>query len=192
VPPVIPKNNNRFAGITTLPEELVTLTNEMHMRIPLFLACIAAGVFSCKTGDKSNTPVFILDSVKSAIARSNAKFENAWATGDSTTMKSIYTSDGCMYPPAMLPLCGPTNIVAFFNGGYQMGIRRATLITNEVFGNDDFVWETGNYQMLDSGGTMLDRGKYIVIWKNENGWKMHRDIWNTDRPMANADGSLPK
>jgi ketosteroid isomerase-like protein len=29
----------------------------------------------------------------------------------------------------------------------------------------------------------LDKGKYIVIWKQEDGqWKLHRDIFNSSMP----------
>jgi ketosteroid isomerase-like protein len=29
----------------------------------------------------------------------------------------------------------------------------------------------------------MDRGKYIVVWKDEGGkWKLHRDIWNSSLP----------
>jgi ketosteroid isomerase-like protein len=37
--------------------------------------------------------------------------------------------------------------------------------------------------LLGAGGTEADRGKYIVIWKNQGGlWKLHRDIWNSSKP----------
>jgi len=32
-------------------------------------------------------------------------------------------------------------------------------------------------------GYVLDKGKYIVIWKQEEGqWKLHRDIFNSSMP----------
>lgn len=32
-----------------------------------------------------------------------------------------------------------------------------------------------------------DQGKYVVLWKKEkDGWKLHRDIWNTSTPLASA------
>jgi hypothetical protein len=40
-----------------------------------------------------------------------------------------------------------------------------------------------NSQGKAQDGSILDTGKYIVIWKRENGaWKWHRDIWNSSRP----------
>ena len=32
---------------------------------------------------------------------------------------------------------------------------------------------------------MLDKGKYVVVWENENGsWKIYRDIFNTSMPES--------
>jgi ketosteroid isomerase-like protein len=34
-------------------------------------------------------------------------------------------------------------------------------------------------------GTIADKGKYIVVWKKEDGkWKLHRDLSNSDLPVA--------
>jgi ketosteroid isomerase-like protein len=83
-------------------------------------------------------------------------------------------------------MCGPQAINAFFSGGYKMGIRNVKLTTTEVMGGKDAVVETGTYEILGDKAS-LDKGKFIVVWKEENGkWKMHRDIWNTDMPAAPA------
>jgi hypothetical protein len=40
----------------------------------------------------------------------------------------------------------------------------------------------GQYTLRGAGGAgdLIDRGKYIVIWKLIQGeWKLHRDIWNS-------------
>jgi hypothetical protein len=40
-------------------------------------------------------------------------------------------------------------------------------------------------------GTRINAGKYIVIWKRQptGGWKIHRDIFNSDVPPAQASTS---
>ncbi len=36
---------------------------------------------------------------------------------------------------------------------------------------------------MGDGSKNVDKGKYIVVWKKENGdWKVWRDIWNSDNP----------
>jgi len=40
---------------------------------------------------------------------------------------------------------------------------------------------------LDSAGNTLEKGKFIVLWKEQNGvWKMHKDVWNSDDAPAAA------
>jgi len=43
--------------------------------------------------------------------------------------------------------------------------------------------EVGSYSMTDKKGKEIDKGKYIVLWKMEDGkWKIHRDVFNSDMP----------
>jgi ketosteroid isomerase-like protein len=160
-------------------------------RIFLPLATIVAVLlFSCnsetaKTTETAAAPSFSLDSAKAAIAASNASFGSCFANGDSVNFVSHYTSNACINPSNMARMCGSQAINAFFSGGYKMGIRNIKLSTDEVMGGKDGVIETGTYELMADKGVSLDKGKFIVIWKEENGkWKMHRDIWNTDMPAA--------
>ena len=132
---------------------------------------------------KPETPAFSLDSAKAAIAASNKVFGECFAKGDSVTFVGCYTSDACINPSNMPRMCGPQAITAFFNGGYKMGIRNIKLTTEEVMGGKDAVVETGKYEMFVGDNVSAEKGKFIVVWKEENGkWKMHRDIWNSDSP----------
>ena len=132
---------------------------------------------------KTETPAFSLDSAKAAIAASNKIFGECFATGDSVKFVNSYTSDGCINPSNMPRMCGPQALAAFFNGGYKMGIRNIKLTTEEVMGGKDAVVETGKYEMFVGDNVSAEKGKFIVVWKEENGkWKMHRDIWNSDSP----------
>jgi ketosteroid isomerase-like protein len=156
--------------------------------LPVLFAC--ATLFSC-TNDPAKpgaaVPAFNLDAAKAAIAAGNATYGTAFANGDSTGFTSHYTSDACISPSNMPKLCGTGAITAFFNGGYKMGIRNVKLTTAEVMGGKEAVVETGTYELLADKGVTLDKGKYIVVWTEENGkWKMHRDMWNTDMPASPA------
>jgi ketosteroid isomerase-like protein len=132
---------------------------------------------------KTETALFSLDSAKAAIAASNKIFGQSFATGDSMAFINCYTSDACINPSNMPRMCGPQAITAFFNGGYKMGVRDIKLTTEEIMGGKDAVIETGKYEMFVAGNVSAEKGKFIVIWKEENGkWKMHRDIWNSDNP----------
>lgn len=151
----------------------------------LLAAVSSAIIFSCNDEAKEATATdsFNLDSVKAAIATSNATYASGFATQDSVGFTGHYTSDACINPTGVPQICGTQGITAFFNMGYQMGIRDIKLTTKEVMGGKDGVIETGNYEVLGAQGMSFEKGKFIVIWKEENGkWKMHRDIWNSDAP----------
>jgi ketosteroid isomerase-like protein len=130
-----------------------------------------------------NATGFSLDSAKAAIAASNNVFGGCFASGDSVAFANCYTSDGCISPTGMPRMCGTQAITAFFNGGRKMGINNIVLTTEEVMGGKEAVVETGKYEMFVGDKVSAEKGKFIVVWKEENGkWKMHRDIWNSDAP----------
>lgn len=65
----------------------------------------------------------------------------------------------------------------------DMGIKAIKLEAIEVEGYGDTASEVGRYTLEGEGGQVLDKGKFIVIWKQEAGqWKLHRDIINTSMP----------
>jgi ketosteroid isomerase-like protein len=161
--------------------------------LPVVALGISALLFSCNNeaakpeAAATAAENFSLDSVRAAIAVSNSTFGNGFATGDSANFVSHYTSDACINPSNMPQICGTAGITAYFNGGYKMGIRAIKITTNEVFGGKDGVTETGNYEMFVDKNVSVDKGKFIVLWKQVDGkWKMHRDIWNSDLPVPAA------
>ena len=161
------------------------------MKLFSFVICTATIIAfaSCNSdkkeaGETTTTSSFNLDSAKAEIAASNAVFSDGFMKNDSSLYISRYTKDGCIMPANSPRLCGSEQLAAFFSGGYAMGIRNVKLTTDEVMGGPDVVTETGQYEILDAAGKSLDKGKFIVAWKQEDGkWKMYRDIWTTDAPM---------
>jgi len=157
---------------------------------PALLAVSAIFIYSCndsKTETTAAADSFNLDSVKAAIAASNARYGSGFVTQDSVGFASLYTTDACINPTGIPQICGTQGIMAYFNEGHKMGVRDVKLTTNEVMGGKDAVVETGTYEVLGAQGMSFEKGKFIVIWKEENGkWKMHRDIWNPDTPPPPA------
>jgi ketosteroid isomerase-like protein len=48
-----------------------------------------------------------------------------------------------------------------------------------------FVTEESYYEMKDLNGNKLDEGKVVVIWKKTaDGWKMHRDMFSSNKPAS--------
>jgi len=151
-----------------------------------FVLCSAFLLASC--GDSAGTkeaaaPAFSLDSAKADIDANNTAFVEAMKKGDSVALAASYTKDGCMLPDNMPKACGAQAVTSLFNGLYQMGIQNLKLQVTEVIGNSDLVSEEGTYELFTNEGASMEKGKYIVTWKQEDGkWKKYRDIFNSDAP----------
>ncbi len=151
------------------------------------LMSAAVLLFSCSqpAGTKDPAGAFNLDSAKAAIDANNAVLIAAIKKGDSASFVSCYTKDGCVMGNNMPKACGAAGLNQFLTGARQMGIENLKLTVTEVIGDKDLISEEGVFEILANDGSTLDKGKYIVTWKPENGvWKKYRDIFNSDLPPA--------
>jgi uncharacterized protein (TIGR02246 family) len=119
--------------------------------------------------------------VQAAIAAVNENFMAAFKRGDAAGMVDFYTENGQLLPTGSDFVTGKVAIQAFWQGAMDMGITKTLrLETVEAEGHGDTAIEIGKYTDSGEAGNVMDRGKYVVIWKQEGGqWKLHRDIWNS-------------
>ena len=152
------------------------------------VACNSASSDS-KTTEATETkdsPGFDLAKAKSAIEAENAKFMEAFKKGDSTGAAANYAQDAFILPPNGEPVA-KSNIAPLWGSFIRMGVKDVKLVVDDIAGNADIISETGHYEIYAAENKMLDKGKYVVVWKPENGaWKMYRDIFNTSMPAAPA------
>jgi len=151
----------------------------------LFIACNSNTAESgTNTVTEKEMKPFDLTAAKTAIDASNAEFGNLISKVDSVGLAALYTSDGKFMAPNMPAFSGRANIQSGFSGMFsQTGPIGLKLTANEVWGNEEMVSEVGSYNMTDKSGKEIDKGKYIVLWKMEDGkWKIHRDVFNSDMP----------
>ncbi len=120
-------------------------------------------------------------SLRQEIENANRQgFEANFKHGDAEGMADLYTREGQLLPTGSDVVTGHDAIAGFWQGAFDMGIKKATLETVEVESCGDTAVEVGRYTLSGEGGQMMDRGKYVVIWMKEDGrWKLHRDIWNS-------------
>lgn len=68
--------------------------------------------------------------------------------------------------------------------------RRSTNLNGSVTGvgvSGDMAWVSGDYSVVDAAGATVDHGKYLSVSRRTgDGWKMIRDIWNSDAAPAAA------
>jgi len=69
------------------------------------------------------------------------------------------------------------DILSAWGSMIRAGLKDWTFTTTDLQGNSDFLIETGNYEIKDANKKLADKGKYLVVWKKQNGeWKLYRDV----------------
>jgi len=159
------------------------------MKKLFFVLFAATVIISCNqpaaSGDAAGS--FNLDSAKAGINAANAAFTEAFSKGDSAAMSALYAKDACLMLTGMPKICGNAAIGGFTATAKKMGLGGIKLTTLEVTGGKELLSEEGTYEMLDLKGASAEKGKYIVVWKMEDGkWKLYRDISNADAPPPPA------
>ena len=123
--------------------------------------------------------------VRDAITAANEDFMAAFNRGDAAGIAALYTVNGQVLPPNGDFVTGKEAVQAVWQAIMDMGIKEAKLETVEVEDHGDTAIEVSKYTLKGDEGQVLDTGKYIVIWKQQNGdWKLHRDIFNSSMPPA--------
>lgn len=121
--------------------------------------------------------------IRPQIESANAHFVTAFKRGDATAMANLYTAAAQLLPANSDFVRGTAAIRTFWQSVIDMGLKGASLETIELEAHGDTAIEIGRYRLLAAGDAVADQGKYIVVWKNDNGnWKLHRDIWTTSQP----------
>ncbi len=126
---------------------------------------------------------------RSAIEANNETFVRALAQGDADAIAALYTADARLLPPNQPMLAGTQAIKSFWQGMVRLKLQQPRLETVEVAEERaDIACELGRYSFiipLPDGSTVTDVGKYLVVWKREDGtWRLHLDIWNTNAPIG--------
>ncbi len=154
---------------------------------PIFWTAGMLLLFSCnQTGNKQVSETnFDMVSVKNHIIEMNKTYSNRFLTNDTAFYIERYCKDAEVYSPGVPAVKGRDSIISFF---YQNGTNKETKIDlppGNFYGNEELVLEEGIYNFPDGKGGSLDKGKFLAVWKKEEGkWKLFREIWNTDMGLV--------
>ncbi len=165
----------------------------MKKSILFFLSTMLAIFFvACNDGAADNKPA-VKDStysdnksVEDYIRKEALNFGEEVRRGDSAALASHYAADAVVMPPNSEVVTG-RNIAGLWGGVLRMGVKEFKLTITNITGGGDLYVETGNFEVFGAENKSLDKGKYVAVWKKENGnWKMFRDIWNSNLAAAPA------
>jgi ketosteroid isomerase-like protein len=148
-----------------------------------FTSCSDKKSKSAETDNKTNESSFDLAAARKAVDEGNQSLMDLLKKGDSTGFAALYCADAKVMGPGGPAIVGRDAIKSMAGGMVQMGLTNMTLKTSDIWGSEVLVGEEGVYTFTGGDGKQLDNGKYIVLWKMEDGkWKLFRDIFNTDVP----------
>lgn len=151
------------------------------------LVVLIAGLVGCATEAKESP-----SEVRTAIEAANRQFMDAFSRGDAARISTLYAEDAQLYPPGYPPVSGRPEIEKLWRGVLALPVKEMRLETAEVQAFGDDATEVGRYTLVANDSRELDAGKYIVLWKRgAGGWKMHRDIWNSNAPIVTAPPVSP-
>lgn len=119
--------------------------------------------------------------VPDGIQATNAAFCAAVLRGDAAGMAAAYTANGALPPTYSEMVVGKPAIQMFWQSTLDgLGLKAAELETVELEQHGETAYEVGKYTLKGDADSVLDQGKYIVIWKHEgDAWKWQRDILNS-------------
>jgi uncharacterized protein (TIGR02246 family) len=136
---------------------------------------IAAFTSSAVAQTQSNTRV--------AIEAANKLFMAAVAKKDAAAITELYTDDAIVLPQGFEMMKGKVAIKGLFEGFLASGVSGISLTTLEVETFGDTAIEVGQFELKGPDGSVIDKGKSVVVWKKVRGeWKMRRDIFNSSQP----------
>jgi ketosteroid isomerase-like protein len=134
---------------------------------------------------KDSTPVFDVNAMKPVIEQKDKDWATAITISDSSKMVNHYTKDGKIFPPNSEPIVGRRAISDFVSAVMKYGIKEYKDETTALYGNEDNLVEEGTYTMGDGNGNTIDKGKYIAIWRKEDGdWKIFSNMYNSNLAPA--------
>lgn len=149
---------------------------------PIALAAILAAAASAVLAKDVN--------IKQIITAGHQKWEQAVLAGDAKTVATLYAMKGSILPPNAPQADGRAAIEQYFA---TMGKTHVTIAITETKLMGSMAWSTGTYTILGADKkTVVDAGKYLEVWaETEDGWKIYKDIWNSDRPAPAPAPSAP-
>jgi ketosteroid isomerase-like protein len=132
-----------------------------------------------------------MSNAREAIAEGYKAFEQAFYRGDADTISRMYTEDAELLISEAPIISGREAIADVWKTIVGSGGNTVRVDTGEVQEGGHWAFEVGAFTTCAPDGNVLNAGKYIVIWKRQptGGWKIHRDIFNSDVPPIQASTS---
>lgn len=135
--------------------------------------------------DKASAATFDVTEMKKIIEEKNTQFTKAHITGDTAFLNNIFTQDGKVFAPNSDVVIGRPAIAELNSLYVNFDIKEFREETTAFYGNEDYLIDEGNYIMIYGKDNTIEKGKYLNVWKKEDGdWKIFTNMWNTNMPAT--------
>ena len=125
---------------------------------------------------------------KATLEGKTAQWMEAFNAHDADSLTALYAEDAVVAPPNAPAIFGRDAIRADNRETFDAGEVAVELEDFEIIIQGDLGYKAGRYRMR-AGDTLVDRGKYLEIWRKIDGeWMLHRDIWNSSLPVTEEKG----
>jgi ketosteroid isomerase-like protein len=153
-----------------------------------FIGCLLIGCSNTESpqkNQKEQTVAFNLEEARSIIAEKTKRFTEAHITKDTVYLNNSFAIDAMAFPPNSDIVTGWSAISRLNADWVNYGVYEFTETSIRFYGNAEYLIDEGTYHMRYGDENTIDDGKYINIWKLEDGdWKIFSNIWNTSLPAA--------
>ena len=126
-----------------------------------------------------------------AIRAASKQWDDAFNRGDAAAVAALYTEEANLLPPNSPMIVDMEGIQAVFQAGFDAGVGDLQGTVIDLHVNGDMAHVVGKYTLTiqpEEGEAISDNGKYVEIWKRENGrWKIDVGIWNSSVPLPAAE-----
>ena len=140
--------------------------------------CFAANSVS---GQNKKAAAFDMDAANRDIQVQIRAFETLLKKGDSVAIGNLYCIDARLLNHGSPSTIGRADIVKDFGAMIRDSITGSGFVTTGLWGSDEILVEEGTGYFAHSNGTVTSRGRYLLIWKKEDGlWKIFRDTYFSD------------
>ena len=119
-----------------------------------------------------------------ALGQKTNEWVEAFNTHNASGLTELYAEDAVLAPPNVPAEFGRDAIRAAFQDLFTDEAVGIELEDLEIVTRGDLAYKAGRYR-LRNGEQLIDRGKYLEIWRLIDGeWMLHRDIYNSSLPAA--------
>ena len=125
-------------------------------------------------------------SARQAVTNAYEAVAASFQRGDADSIAALYTDDAELFVPGVPVIQGKSAIREAWRGIVGSGGNSVRIDIREVQESRDIAFDSGHFTATAADGTVLNTGKWIVIWKrNASGaWRIHRDFMHWDIPPA--------